>query len=232
MKFSPALALALLTSLAVGQQTVTVPSYTITIPAQTISVPAQTLPVVTASTPVTPTPPVTTTQKGATVYQNGVFSWAGDWNSSLLTNYADTSVNAAGAIKATSTGQWAIWLPYAPPQGPPYTPGNATLTPSFNTTGYSTLSLQIYPTVASQTWSLAIYKYTTAAGVTTGDIVVGTVQNIQQYCTPFAVKAWMTCNVPLSAMNATNLTTLYKFGLQDQSGLTGDVFYVNNVYFK
>jgi hypothetical protein len=217
----------LLAAAAIAQTTFTIPSQTVTvtIPAQTVTIPAAVV------VPPPPPPPivVVTTPPGATswVYHAGSFMWPGDWSgTSTVMNYADTAgLPGSRDISFKALSPWAYWLPYPPI--------NAAGHPSFDTTPYSTLTLSIKPTVAGQNWSLGAYTYTLVNGVFTGDIPTGTaVSNLAQYCTPApTVGAWSVCNVPLSAMGASKLTTMYKIILQDQSGQSGDVTYLNDVWF-
>lgn len=239
--FMLAVCAALGVSAAIAQ-TVTIPSQTVTvtIPAQTvvITLPAQTVPVTAAPVVVTPPPAAATLW----VYHNGVFSWPGDWSYGPTTatnpviNYKDTAGSPADGpydISFTTLGQWSGWQPYAPNDGPPVSPGNTYLTPSFNTTPYSKLTVSLKPTQSGQKWSVYAEVYTTANGSTTGDVSPGSgLSDISPYCSPaVAVGVWSTCVIPLSAFSATNLTNLYKIGLQDQSGLTKNVFYINDVGF-
>lgn len=231
---------ALGVSIAVAQ-TVTIPSqtFTVVIPAQTvvITLPVQTVPVTAVSVVVTPPPAAGTSW----VYHAGVFSWPGDWSyggtgasTAPTINYKDTAGGGSPYdISVTAVGQWSAWQPYAPNDGPPTTPGGTYLTPSFNTTGYSKLTLSLKPTQPGQKWSLYADVYTTANGSTTGDVSPGAgISDISSYCGPaITVGVWSTCVIPLSAFSAANLTNLYKIGLQDQSGLTKNVFYINDVGF-
>lgn len=212
--------LLLLASLIAGTalaQTITIPAQTVTvtIPAQTVTIPAVTPPIVVATPPTAP----------YWVYHAGSFNWAGDWSGSAASvNYADTTTGVR-VVSFKANTAWAYWLPYPPI--------NAAGHPSFDTTPYATLTLSLKPTVAGQRWSLGAYTYTVVNGVFTGDIpTAGKVSDVSKYCSPAPmVGAWSVCNVPLSALQATNLTTFYKFILQDQSALTGDVFYINDVGF-
>lgn len=238
-----AAAAALGASLALAQ-TVTVPAQkiTVTIPAQTITVtvPAQTVPVTPAVTPPPSPPPVVTPT--AWIYHAGVFSWPGDWSygpttaTAPVVNYKDTAGKPADGptdISFTTLGQWSGWQPYAPQVGPPETPGSNFLTPSFSTVGYSHLTISLKPTQAGQVWSVYAEVYTMSNGTMTGDVSAGAgASTIAPYCAPaIAVGVWSTCSIPLTAFNAANLTNLYKIGLQDQSGLTKNVYYINDVGF-
>lgn len=216
---SCAFAIFVMVHAAIAQTTITIPSQTVT-----VTIPAQT---VTIAPVVTPPVVVVTTPPGATswVYHAGAFMWPGDWSGSNSTlNYADTT-GGTRDISFTANSAWAYWLPYPP--------ANAAGHPSFDTTPYSTLTLSLKPTVAGQKWSMGAYTYTMVNGVFTGDIPTsGRVPDVSKYCTPApAVGVWSVCTVPLSALAATKLTTFYKFILQDQSALTGDVTYINDVGF-
>lgn len=213
----------LLAAAALAQTTITIPAQTVT-----VTIPAQT---VTIAPVVTPPVVVVTTPPGATswVYHAGAFMWPGDWSGpASALNYADTAgapVSGTRDLSFKALSPWAYWLPYPPVNGAGH--------PSFDTTPYTVLTLSIKPTVAGQKWSIGAYTYTLVNGVFTGDIPTGTsVADISQYCTPApAVGVWSVCNVPLSAMAASKLTTMYKIILQDQAGLSGDVTYLNDVGF-
>lgn len=209
---------------AFAQTTITIPAQTVTvvIPAQTVVIPAPVAAVV-------PPPVVVAPAASASwVYHAGVFLWPGDWSGTGSTiNYADTSgTPGTKDISLKANSPWAYWLPYPPTVA-------ATGQPGMDTTPYSTLTISLKPTVAGQKWSLGAYSYSVTAGKFQGDISTGAgVADISSYCTPaIAVGVWSVCNVPLTAIQAAKLTTFYKFILQDQSGLTGDVFYINNVGF-
>jgi hypothetical protein len=216
--------LATLAGAVWAQTTITIPAQTVTvtIPAQTVTIPAATPPVV-----------VVTTPAGATswVYHAGAFMWAGDWSgTTAVLNYADTTgLPGSRDLSFKSTAPWSYWLPYPPVA----TTGAAAGHPSFDTTPYSKLTLSVKPTVAGQKWSLGAYTYTIVNGVFTGDIpTVGSVSDLSGYCTPApAVGVWSVCTVPLSAIGAAKLPTLYKFIMQDQFGGAGDTTYINDVGF-
>lgn len=219
-------------SAVVHAQTVTIPpqTVTVTIPAQTVTItlPAQSVAV--APAPVITPPPVVTPPPAAGtawIYHNGAYLWAGDWSGSIATiNYADT-IGAPGGkdISIKANAPWSYWLPYPPSIA-------ATGQPSLDTTPYSAVTFQIKPTVAGQRWSMGAYKYTVSStGVFTSDIPTGPgVGDISTYCAPILVPGmWSTCKIPLTALQASKLATFYKFIIQDQSGKTGDVYYLNEM---
>jgi hypothetical protein len=169
-------------------------------------------PVITQPTP--PTPPPASPGSGA-VYANGNFYWPGDWSGSNTTlNYKDTVGNAPNEdLSFTSNGPWAYWLPYAPLVG-----GN----PQINLAPFHALQMSLKPTKPNQKWSVNLYK--------AGDVMIGTISDISVYGSAPVVGQWGVYTVPLSVLNGMGITA-EKFLLQDQTGLTGNIFYINNVAF-
>jgi len=162
------------------------------------------------------------------VYHNGVFLWPGDWSGAASTiNYADT-VGKPGSkdIAFKTNAAFGFWLPYPPIS-------SATQQPSFNTSSYNNLTISIKPTSAAQTYSLGAYRYTVTNGQFEGDISTGAgVSDVGKYCSPkLAAGSWSVCSIPLSAIQASNLSTFYKFIFQDQSGQAGLTTYLDAVGF-
>jgi hypothetical protein len=158
----------------------------------------------------------------AWVYYNGVFNWGGDWSFAATPNYTDTSgvpIEGAYDIEVT-TQQWGGWQPYvnAGCQANP-------TTECFPTAGYKYLIFSAKPVVANQTFLVDF--------LSSGDTPDGNSVQASAYCsggTNPAIGVWETCKIPLSAFNLTNLTIL-KFGLSDQTGLSSNHFYLDNVGF-
>lgn len=171
-------------------------------------------PVVTPPPVVVPPPPIVagnlpTTGPGV-VYANGKMLWPGDWSGTQVSlNYSDTAGTPGSvdlAVKVNSA--WGYWLPYIL---------------SLQTAGFKSLVLQLKPTVAGQKWSVQTYTSTS----TTTDIVVGGVSDISKYGPAVPVVGqFNTYTIPLSAMASSNIN-LYKFLLQDQSGLGSNLWYVS-----
>lgn len=199
-------------------QTVSVPlqTITVTIPAQTvtITVPAQTIPVIPAPV-VTPPPVVVTTPPPGIAwgYTNGVFLWAGDFNNAATANYADKVGLPGGTdISITLKGAWGEWLPYM------------SKTFSYPTTGYTKLVFQLKPTVANQKWDLYF--------IGVGDVSLGASCGVDvlKYGPAPQVGVWASYSVPLADLCVLG-KSVYKFGLQDKTGLAVNTWYVYNVGF-
>ncbi len=160
--------------------------------------------------PPPPPPPVAGT---SWVYYNGVFDWPGDYSFVATPDYADTSgapLSGPHDIKVTLTSAWGGWLPYA-------------LNWSFNSNGYTKLTFALKPTVANQKWNVYFVKV--------GDIPVGISIDASNYGPAPVVGKWATYTVPLSALGVLG-TDIYKFCIQDQTGLSNNTWYVDNVGFE
>jgi hypothetical protein len=165
--------------------------------------------------PPTPTPTPTPTPVAGTswVYYNGVFDWPGDYSFVASPNYADTSgapLSGPHDIKVTLTSAWGGWLPYAKNW-------------SFNSAGYTKLTFALKPTVANQKWTIYFVKV--------GDIPVGISVDASKYGPAPVVGKWATYTVPLSDLGVLG-TMIYKFCIQDQTGLSNVSWYVDNVGFE
>jgi len=146
------------------------------------------------------------------IYYNGNFDWPGDWPFMAATDYADTGGNpmSGGAdLKITLTGQFGGWIPWAQNF-------------SFNSAGYTKLTFALKPTVANQSWSIAFVKV--------GDIPVGITLNVLNYGPAPVAGQWATYTIPLSDLGVLG-DSIYKFVLQDQTGMGYNVWYVDNVGF-
>lgn len=190
-----------------------------------------TTPVTTPVSAPKPAPAPTPTAGTTWIYQDGVFNWPGDWSGSEATiNYEDTAGDPGTKDVAVKINEaWGFWLPYCPQVGPSI---NGYSVPSCNVAGYTSITMQLKATIPGQRWSLAIYKYNISNGVLTDDTIVGTVPDLVPYGGNAVVGQFVTYTVPLAAMGAEGLTTMYKFLLQDQTGQTGQTWYVNNVGFE
>jgi hypothetical protein len=164
------------------------------------------------------------------VYQNGVFNWGGDYSSQAVPNYKSTAGSPESGpydIAVTLTGRWGIWAPYA---------GGTVPTWNFNAAGYNYLTLDLKPTVPNQVWQLYF--------MLVGDVTImgasgqQTVVNLADYGPAPVVGKWATYKIPLSLVltqysggKPVYETGVYKFGLQDQTGLAQNTWYVDNVGF-
>jgi hypothetical protein len=164
------------------------------------------------------------------VYQNGVFNWGGDYSSNAMPNYQSTAGNPESGpydIAVTVTGQWGLFQPYA---------GKTVPTWDFNATGYNYLTLDLKPTVANQVWHVYFMQV--------GDVLIlnqsgqPSVVDVANYGPAPVVGKWATYKIPLSAVltqysSGTGVfqTGVYKFAIQDQTGLAQNLWYVDNIGF-
>ena len=165
------------------------------------------------------------------IYSDGKFNWPGDWSGSQVKlNYDDTAGDPGNKdLSVKIDAPWGLWLPYCPQVGPTV---NGYRVPSCNVAGYTSITMQLKATKAKQKWSLTIYKYNISNGELSADTVVGHVADLTPYGGGSVVGKFVTYTVPLADLGAYGLTTMYKFALQDQSGSTGQTWYVNNVGFE
>jgi hypothetical protein len=191
-----------------------------------------------ASTPVTPppvtpppvTPPPPPTKAAFWVYHNGVFNWGGDYSSAAVPNYFSTAGEPESGsfdIALTLTGQWGIWAPYAGGTVPMW---------DFDSTGYNYITLDLKPTVANQVWQFYFMQVhdVQIIGANGKQIMI----NIANYGPAPVVGKWATYKIPLSVVltqyssgKPVYETGIYKFGLQDETNLASNTYYIDNVGF-
>jgi hypothetical protein len=165
---------------------------------------------------------VVSTGTTAWVYYNGVFNWGGDWSFAATPNYTDTSgapIEGGYDIEVT-TQQWGGWQPFVNANC------QSNISLCFNTTPYSYIIFSAKPVVANQTFLVDF--------LSSGDTTDGVAVQAAAYCSGGsnpAIGEWETCKIPLSAFKLTDLTIL-KFGLSDQTGLSSNHFYLDNVGFS
>ncbi len=146
------------------------------------------------------------------MYFNGAFDWPGDYSYDATPNYNDSSgapMSGSHDIKITITSSWGGWLPYAQNW-------------NFNSKGYTRLIFSLKPTVANQSWQVFFVKV--------GDIPVGIYLNPANYGPVPVVGQWGSYSIPLSDLGVLG-TSIYKFGIADQTGRSNNVWYVDNVGF-
>jgi len=171
---------------------------------------------------VTPPPPPPPPPPGGVtwVYHNGAFLWAGDWSSPSVINYKDTAgIPPAGAFDiSVKPNQWGIWQPYFN--------GNCQTNKAvcFDTTPYTYLIFSIKATKAGQ-----VLKSNFMSSGDTQDGLVLT--DLSAYCGALTVGAWVNCKVPLAAYKFTN-TSILKFAIGDETGNTGQLWYLAEVGFQ
>jgi hypothetical protein len=153
------------------------------------------------------------------VYHNGTFNWGGDYSFVATANYKDTSgasLSGSYDIAVTVTSAYGGFLPFA---------GGTVPLWNFDSSPYSRLTFAFKPTVANQSAQVFFVKV--------GDIPVGVVVDpfSGQYGPKPQVGVWSTYTIPLSDVGVKG-TSIYKFAIQDQTGLSHNVFYVDNIGFN
>jgi hypothetical protein len=147
-----------------------------------------------------------------TVYHDGKFAWPGDYSFVATPDYRDTSgAPAAGRydIKVTLTGAWGGWQPFATNW-------------VFDTTPYNYLTFAFKPTLANQTAQVYF--------MLVGDKPVGIGVDPFKYGPAPVVGQWGVYTIPLADIGVAR-TKIYKFAIQDKTGIKNNVFYVNDVAF-
>ncbi len=147
-----------------------------------------------------------------TVYHDGKFAWPGDYSFVATPDYRDTSgAPAAGKydIKVTLTGAWGGWQPFATNW-------------VFDTTPYNYLQFAFKPTQPNQ--SAQVYF------MLVGDKPVGGGVDPFKYGPAPVPGQWGVYTIPLADIGVAK-TKIYKFAIQDKTGLKSNVFYVNDVKF-
>ncbi len=146
------------------------------------------------------------------VYYDGIFDWPGDYSYVAVPDYHDTSggpLSGSYDIKITLTAPYGGWLPYAQNW-------------DFNSQGYTKLVFALKPTVANQQWTVYFVKV--------GDVPVGIYLNVLDYGPAPVVGQWNTYTVPLADLGVLG-QSIYKFCIQDKTGLANNVWYADNVGF-
>ncbi len=156
------------------------------------------------------------------VYYNGIFNWGGDWSFAATPNYLDvTGAPITGLFDIVITSQqWGGWQPYVS--------GNcqSNISQCFDTTPYKYIIFSVKPTVANQVVNVGF--------MSSGDTPDGTALDTGSYCSGGsnpAVGQWESCKIPLSAFALTD-TTILKFWISDQTGLSSNRWYLDNVGFS
>ncbi len=151
---------------------------------------------------------------GATfsVYHDGKFAWPGDYSFVAMPDYRDTSgapVSGKYDIKVTITAPWGGWQPFATHW-------------VFDTTPYNYLTFAFKPTVANQ--AAQVYF------MLVGDKPVGIGVDPFKYGPAPVPGRWGVYTIPLADIGVAK-TKIYKFAIQDKTGIKDNVFYVNDVAF-
>lgn len=146
------------------------------------------------------------------VYHDGVFRWPGDYSFVAVPDYKDVSGGPQHGkydIKVTVTSPWGGWQPYAANW-------------KFDTSPYNFLRFSLKPTVANQSAQVYFMRV--------GDKPVGTGVNPFKYGPAPVVGQWNVYTIPLADIGVAH-TQIYKFAIQDKTGLATNVFYVDDVAF-
>jgi hypothetical protein len=172
---------------------------------------------------VTPTPPpgggTGSSGNQLWVYQNGTFSWPGDYSWGVKVNYKDTTgVPMSGAYDIAVSGIGGF-QPFA-------TNFDLDISP------YHYLIFSLKPTIRNQQWASAFYQI--------GDVATGVKLNVLNYGPAPVVGQWTTYKIPLYAggYGIPAGTHVYKFMIQDEtadvqgSGYTTNTWYVDDVHFS
>ncbi len=156
--------------------------------------------------------PVKPAAEPAWVYHDGTFHWPGDYSYAARADYGDklgASASGRRDIKMTLTGQWGAFQPYA-------------RNSDFDLSRYAFLTFSLKPTVEKQ--SLQVYFSLP------GDVETGSKLNAMKYGPPPVVGQWTTYKIPLTDLGVAG-THIYKFAIQDVTGLASNVFYLDDVGF-
>ncbi|HEY2781561.1 MAG TPA: hypothetical protein VGI90_12330 [Steroidobacteraceae bacterium] len=160
--------------------------------------------------------------KPAWVYQKGRMNWEGDW--SFGVDEVDYRDKAAAPIEgpfdiAISGRQWGGWQPFFS------LTCQSQHAVCFDTTPYKFLIFSGKGTVAHQIFQVGF--------MSPGDKPDGPVIMVSQYCSggsDLEVGKWTSCKIPLSAFKLID-TKISKFWIQDQTGLTTNKWYLDDVGF-
>jgi hypothetical protein len=160
------------------------------------------------------------------VYEDGTLDWPGDYSAGVSVNYADSTgdpLSGAYDIRIALTQSWGLWQPYA-------------LNWDFNLSGYNYLIISLKPTVANQSWR--IYSMKVGDKTVINSSGGGENASINNYGPAPQPGVWASYKIPLSAFltdytsgTPVLLQAMYKFAIQDTTGLSGNTWYVDNVGF-
>jgi hypothetical protein len=150
----------------------------------------------------------------AWVYHQGTFYWPGDYSFAAKPFYADGSsegVRGSNPIKVEVTSPWGGFLPFARNW-------------DFDSRPYAFLTFALKPTVANQKAKVYFVKV--------GDVPVGVVVDPfkGEYGPPPQPGVWSTYKIPLADLGVLG-KSIYKFAIQDQTGLPHNIFYLDDVGF-
>lgn len=155
------------------------------------------------------TPPA---REPAWVYHKGTFYWPGDYSFSAKPFYADKTgqpVSGSKSIKVVLSGPWGGFMPFARNW-------------DFDARPYAYLTFSLKPTLPDQKLQVFFQKV--------GDVPVGKVVNPLDYGPAPVVGQWTTYKIPLVDLGVSGIR-IYKFAIQDQTGLDNNTFYLDDVGF-
>jgi hypothetical protein len=173
-------------------------------------------------------------------YYDGTFNWGGDYSWNVALNYEDTSgepLSGAHDLKVSLTGQWGGWQPFM-------CSGVATPLPAcvalydYPLGDFSYLTFALKPTVANQQWSaqfIAVGDKGIPCNYANPYPISGAGVDVLAYGPAPVVGQWATYKIPLSAFcvgPGTSNVNVYKFHIQDQTGLASNTWFVDNVGFE
>jgi hypothetical protein len=173
-------------------------------------------------------------------YYDGTFNWGGDYSWNVSLNYEDTSgepLSGAHDLKVSLTGQWGGWQPFM-------CSGVATPLPAclalydYPLGDFTYLTFALKPTIANQQWSaqfIAVGDKGIPCNYANPYPISGAGVDVLAYGPAPVVGQWATYKVPLSAFcvgPGTSNVNIYKFHIQDQTGLASNTWYVDNVGFE
>jgi len=166
-----------------------------------------------------------------TVYKNGTFNWSGDYSfAGLIVNYNDTNgAPQGGTADISCTGSGTAFPGFQPHAGKLTTEWNMGIQ------AFNYLQLDVKPTRTGQTWQLGSLRV--------GDVNIQAqgggqlVVQMSSYNTP-SNGVWSTYKIPLvdiltdwTSGSPAVQTAFYKFFLQDTTGDTSPIWYVDNILF-
>jgi hypothetical protein len=165
-----------------------------------------------ATVTITAAPPAPPPPTDFWVYYNGAFAWPGDYSFNAAVNYKDTSAGPLSGvydIAVNVNGAYGAFQPYATNW-------------AFDSSPYTKLTFALKPTVANQQWQIYFMKV--------GDVPVGITLNVLNYGPAPVVGQWSVYTIPMADLGVLG-TSIYKFAIQDQTGLSNNVWYVDNIGF-
>jgi hypothetical protein len=187
-----------------------------------------------APTAASPTPGV------AWGYYDGTFKWGGDYSWNVALNYEDTSgepLSGPYDIEVSLTGQWGGWQPYMCTELA--TPLPACIAQyDYPLSGFTYLTFALKPTIANQQWSaqfIAVGDTAIPCNYASPYPISGAGVNVLAYGPAPVVGQWATYKIPLTAFcvgPGTSNVDVYKFHIQDQTGLASNTWYIDNVGFE